>query len=678
MKLRDKSISTVCGILVIATLAVAQSTSNLTSSGAVPRLVKYSGTVKDDAGHAKIGVVGVTFALYKDQDGGAPLWMEIQNVQADVNGRYTALLGSTKADGLPADLFTSNEAQWLGVQVEGQAEQPRILFVSVPYALKAADAETIGGLPPTAFVRAAEPGTAGSSTSQTSSSSTSRTSSSPVTPASTLNVITASPGDTPGFLPLWTGASPTHSVESSVLFQSGSKLVGINTKNPGASLEVDSNNQLGLFVNAPFTGVGSGLDLHTTGSGGKGWEILATGSTAAQGPSKLNIRDLSSAADIFTIAPGGLVGIGNTNPGTVLQVTDHNLTGTTVGTVFAADAFKVGTAIFGDATATSGLTQGVFGQIFSSTTASAAVLGEAHSTTGQTYGVQGYNFSTGTFSTGVSGVSSSSSGVTFGVIGTSTSPNGTGLLGLGQGQSNTGRGIGCCVVGIWGDTNSSAPGAAGLVGTADDARAIYLENNSPSGVPTAFMQQDAAGQFALVAGGAGGFCTIDTNGALFCPGGTSTVAPVDSGRRQVALYSVQSPQNWFEDFGSGELTGGAATIGLDRTFAQTVNASSDYHVFLTPQGDCRGLYVTRKTPTGFDVRELGGGRSTVAFEYRIVALRRGSESVRLADMTERSKKANAPLPNSGGKRFTIPVRPPAPNVSGRSEALTSANLGIPR
>ena len=665
-----------CFLLLATTVNFAQSAES-TGSLVVPRLVKFSGSLRDEAGHAKPGIAGITFALYKEQAGGTPLWLETQNVTGDSRGNYTVLLGSTKPQGLPADLFTSNEAQWLSVQVEGQAEQARILFVSVPYALKAADAETIGGLPPSAFVRTAGPGTTGSSTSgQRSTAATSGTSPSTAPPASTLNVITASPGDTPGFLPFWTGPNPSHTVESSVLFQNGSKSLGINTKTPGASLEVDSSNQLGLFVNAPFAGVGSGLDLHTTGSGGKGWEILATGSTAAQGPSKLNIRDLSSAADIFTIAPGGLVGIGNTNPGTVLQVTDHNVTGTTVGTVLAADAFKVGTAIFGDATATSGLTQGVFGQIFSSTAASAAVLGEAHSTIGQTYGVQGYNFSSGAFSTGISGVSSSSSGTTFGVIGVSTSPNGTGLLGIGQGQSNTGRGIGCCVVGIWGDTSSIAPGAAGLVGTADDARAIYLENNSPSGVPTAFMQQDAAGQFALVAGGAGGFCTIDTNGALFCPGGTSTVAPVDSGRRQVALYSVQSPQNWFEDFGNGQLAGGAAIVTLDRTFAQTVNASSDYHVFLTPQGDCRGLFVTHKTATGFEVRELGGGQSSVAFDYRIVALRRGSENMRLADVTERSKKANAPLHKGAGERFTIPVRPPAPNATGRSGVLTSAMLNI--
>jgi hypothetical protein len=52
-------------------------------------------------------------------------------------------------------LFSSGEARWLGVQVQGQAEQPRTLLLSVPYALKALDAETIHGMPLSAFVLAA-------------------------------------------------------------------------------------------------------------------------------------------------------------------------------------------------------------------------------------------------------------------------------------------------------------------------------------------------------------------------------------------------------------------------------------------------------------------------------------------------------------------------------------------
>jgi hypothetical protein len=48
--------------------------------------------------------------------------------------------------------------------------------------------------------------------------------------------------------------------------------------------------------------------------------------------------------------------------------------------------------------------------------------------------------------------------------------------------------------------------------------------------------------------------------------------------------------------------------------------------------DCRGLYVANKTPAGFEVRELGGGTASIAFDYRIVAYRRGFENVRLQEV----------------------------------------------
>jgi hypothetical protein len=43
------------------------------------------------------------------------------------------------------DILASGNARWLGVQPDGRAEQLGILLFDPPYALKAADAETLGG-----------------------------------------------------------------------------------------------------------------------------------------------------------------------------------------------------------------------------------------------------------------------------------------------------------------------------------------------------------------------------------------------------------------------------------------------------------------------------------------------------------------------------------------------------
>jgi hypothetical protein len=98
------------------------------------------------------------------------------------------------------------------------------------------------------------------------------------------------------------------------------------------------------------------------------------------------------------------------------------------------------------------------------------------------------------------------------------------------------------------------------------------------------------------------------------------------------LYCVESTENWFEDFGEAQLVSGKAVVNIEELFSQTVNTSLTYHVFLTPGGECNGLYVTNKNPYSFEVRELNSGNSSLTFSYRIVAKRKGFEDIRLAKM----------------------------------------------
>ena len=132
-------------------------------------------------------------------------------------------------------------------------------------------------------------------------------------------------------------------------------------------------------------------------------------------------------------------------------------------------------------------------------------------------------------------------------------------------------------------------------------------------------------------GGIGG--NLHVNGNLNVNGTKSSIAAISGGRR-VALYAVESPENWFEDFGTAKLDRGKVQVKLESVFAETVNADLDYHVFLTPNGNCRGLYIAEKTATGFVVRELGGGKSNISFDYRVVVRRKGYEKVRLAGIKQ--------------------------------------------
>jgi hypothetical protein len=129
-----------CVSIVLLTLSAAlpafPQQSGSAPAAAMPRLITFSGVVKAANGQTPNGIEGITFALYSEQEGSAPLWIETQNVRLDSAGRYTVQLGAIDPKGLPLELFASGEARWLGVTLEGRVEQPRVLLLSVPYAMK--------------------------------------------------------------------------------------------------------------------------------------------------------------------------------------------------------------------------------------------------------------------------------------------------------------------------------------------------------------------------------------------------------------------------------------------------------------------------------------------------------------------------------------------------------------
>src|ERR1700685_485261 len=239
MNAQKLSLSLLVVMAILPSLLVGQQTA--TSSAVVPRLVNFSGRAIDAMGKPVSGIAGVTFSIYKDQYEGAPLWMETQNVQADAKGNYIVQLGATMPDGLPLELFTSGDARWLGVQVNGGEEQPRVLLLSVPYALKAADAQTLAGLPASAFMLA------GTVAAGNSSSTT-------ISPGPAATAAVSGTGTT-DFLPLWTNS--TGALGNSVLFQSGTGAtakIGINTTSPGTTLDVNGAETVRGTLNLPATG----------------------------------------------------------------------------------------------------------------------------------------------------------------------------------------------------------------------------------------------------------------------------------------------------------------------------------------------------------------------------------------------------------------------------------------
>ncbi len=848
----------VLSICIAATSVCVQAQANST----VPRVVNYSGLAKDSDGKAFNGTVGATFAVYADQQGGSALWMETQNILVGAGGKFTVTLGSTTPIGLPADVFSNGQARWLGITLNGGEEQPRISLVSVPYALQAGDAQTLGGLPASAFVLAtpsvdnAASTRAGTTTDTCSAASSAGTN----LPPATSDVTTT--GGTVSTIPLF--STPTN-IQNSLLSQVGTTAVNVaarlnlpatgaataaagkisrpedfvasafnssaasavaetfqlqaepagnNTASPSGTLNflfgagTSSPTETGLKINnkgiftfatgqtfpgtGTITGVTTAAGSGLTGGGSSGtlalsltnacstnqilkwngtaWTCSASGSGTITGVTAgtdltgggtsgnvtLNLNTAATdtryaqlgASNSFTgnetvtgnltatgAVQGGSGSFSSNSGSSTLNVTQNAIGGSAFGivgtsynnyrgqaavlgqelslanlSVFGVEGFifgpsgsgvfgqdsnpqsSMGTAtpvaagVWGDAgsggtAAIVGTADGVNGIVgFNNSPSWATIIGENQNTSAGAAlapGVVGFSFApdgmgvvgsgpvhsntfnsyAGQFAVGVVGDSLNE----IGVLGTSdngtavygiSTVGGTGVFGQSSGgtavagESTSGSGVygstnnqksPSTQFGVWGNDVSSNYGlniavygtsqlGEAIVGTSPDDTAIFTATNTIGAEP--FIAGDAAGNScAVLTGSANG-----GGAGLHCFGAESVMVPVDS-ERWVHLYAVQSPENWFEDFGSGQIVNGSAEIALDPVFAQTIT-SSDYRVFPVPNGDCKGLYVAQKTATGFVIRELGGGQSNVAFDYRIVARRRGYESLRLTDATQ--------------------------------------------
>jgi hypothetical protein len=277
---------------------------------------------------------------------------------------------------------------------------------------------------------------------------------------------------------------------------------------------------------------------------------------------------------------------------------------------------------------------------------------------GSSYGVYGYGFNYGLWGHGnYYGIYGETPSATYyGVWGATTATsNGTGVFGsapdgvggtgvfglIGGSLSATGalfepgKTYGPPGVGVWGDGPSNSVNG-GVLGTSDDNWGGEFVNNGTGNSTLFVLNLNSATTTAQTAYFAGSAmtdnCAIDAAGDLSCTGTvTPSVAHADG--RSVSMYSAAATENWFEDYGSATLRDGAVMVKLDPDFADLVNTGVEYHVFLTPNGDSRGLYVESKGPGSFVVREQGGGTSNIAFDYKIVAKRKGYEKVRMADRT---------------------------------------------
>jgi len=572
-------------LCICGTLA-AQVQPDAKSAPAVPRLVKFSGALTSTSGAPLNGVVGVTFALYAEEHGGAPLWMETQNVQADAAGHYTATLGSTRNEGIPADLFASGEGRWLGVQAQGELEQPRVLMVSVPYALKAVDAETLGGLPPSAFALAGTSAPLHSAARGPASGSV----------TATPNTAQPATGVTPGLtgtgtanhLAYWSNST---TIASSALYQTSAKRIGLGTTSPSTTLEVDSAGATAILGKANATSGGvNGVSGQSASSGGIG--VFGTNTATSGG---IGVLGTTSATSGFAV---GVEGQSSSPAGNAVFGQNLATTGSAQGVV-GISASTSGTGVSGNALATSGNTNGMLG--IAASPNGNGVLGTNNATTGFAVGVNGQTYSPN--GTGVNGVNNATTGGNGvqgwsnatsngnGIFGSTNSTNGNGVIGINNATSTF-------AVGVNGQTFSpNGTGVNGLNLATTGGNGVQGQSNATS---------NGNGVFGVTA-------STNGNGVLGISNATTTFAVGVNGQTSSPSGTGVNGLNLATTGGNGGNFTSNATSGFSNgVYAQTssTNGNGVFAINTAASGFAIGVQGTTNSSGGagvFGLNNSAGG-----------------------------------------------------------------------
>jgi hypothetical protein len=217
-----------------------------------------------------------------------------------------------------------------------------------------------------------------------------------------------------------------------------------------------------------------------------------------------------------------------------------------------------------------------------------------------------------------------------GVFGVSST--GVGVHGVGDSESG---------IGVYGEGKTDAFGVYArsknnyAVSALSDIAGAYAEGkivgvHAKATEPVSIALLAEASSNAALAGHFRG--RVYVNGDLDVSGAKGAAVPFPDGTRR-RLYSLESPESWFEDFGEAELIKGKAEVKLRRDFTAIVRG--EYHVFLTPYGDSNGLYVQARRRGAFVVREQAGGTSRLKFSYRVVVHRKDIAAPRLPKIAPR-------------------------------------------
>ncbi len=652
-------------ILVIVTLVVVLTT---LASAQVPQMINYQGKLTTQEGGCLNDTVSMTFTIYSDDQGTVVDWTEDQDSVVVKAWIFNVLLGSVNP--IPASVFDGS-TKYLGVQVESDPEmRPLKPMVSVAYAYRAATADS-GYVDcedcDDRFVNMQGPDSVVASSGTAFLGKTAGTST-----AETHGIQGYADNSSSGSA--YGGFFQTSSSGTGQHYGVGAVGYGSSSYATFGCYGSAVNSSTGMARGGYFRAEDSGTGQH------EGVLAVAYGSSSANTFGCLATAHNASTGDAY----GGDFTVGSSGTGTHYGVSARGYgssSASTYGYYGYADNTSTGSAYGGYFETSSSGTAAHFGVYakgrgFSSGAIYGLQASVENASTGPSYGGDFYTSYSGTGGhVGVSGLGrGSSSASTYGCYGYADNTS-TGIAFGGSFSTDTsGTGYHCGVMargyssspiythGIYGHAMNTSSGDAygGYFDTSPFGTGVHYgvygygqgSSSSPTYGYIGCAYNNSAGDvfgghFSTLSTGTGikygvyASAPVDQGWAgyfdgevritdsLVVLGGKSAAVKVDNGEYRL-LYSQESAECWFEDFGEGRLENGKAVIEIDPLFAQTVNTTVKYHVFLTPQDKPLTLAVANKTATSFEVKGPEG--ANISFSYRLVAKRKGYENLRLAKM----------------------------------------------
>ena len=210
------------------------------------------------------------------------------------------------------------------------------------------------------------------------------------------------------------------------------------------------------------------------------------------------------------------------------------------------------------------------------------------------------------------------------------SETGTGVAGF----STSGSGLTGTATGSTAGGSNSDLFQVGVTATAQVGIGALVTNNSA--YEPAIQINNTANTGGLIEAGIDGNYLkfdVDGSGDVYAAGTITSAGTMSAVSRNpgsaMLTYAPQQAEASMEDVGSARLVNGSAIVPLAADFKQTIDTNVPYAVFLTPYGDNHGLFIASRTSSGFVVREAQNGRSSLSFDYRIVAKPYGTQIARL-------------------------------------------------